>query len=62
MDKEEDEEYGVEGARPSISSVGASSDTAVDITAQFVYERLRPRVVTNLVLISLVSFSFLIDH
>uniref|UniRef100_A0A914ZJU9 Symplekin n=2 Tax=Parascaris univalens TaxID=6257 RepID=A0A914ZJU9_PARUN len=55
VEKEEDEEYGDEGEGPSTSTDAAPSQSAIDITAQFVFERLSPRVVTNLVLISLVT-------
>ncbi|KHN82354.1 Symplekin [Toxocara canis] len=55
VDKEEDEEYGDEGDGPTASAEAVSSQSAIDVTAQFVFERLSPRVVTNLVLISLVT-------
>ncbi|MFH4977060.1 hypothetical protein AB6A40_003769 [Gnathostoma spinigerum] len=53
-EKEDDEEYGDESSS-GLSSTGCSNQAAIDITAQFVFERLKPRVVTNLVLISLVT-------
>lgn len=55
VEKEDDEEYGDE-ASSSMSMENSQAQTAIDITAQFVYERLKPKVVTNLVLISLVRF------
>lgn len=54
VEKEDDEEYDDE-AGPSMSIEKNQTQSAVDITAQFVYERLKPKLVTDLVLISLVS-------
>lgn len=53
-EKEDDEEYEDE-AGPSIPIEKSQTQFAVDITAQFVYERLKPKLVTNLVLTSLVT-------
>ncbi|EJW73804.1 hypothetical protein WUBG_15288, partial [Wuchereria bancrofti] len=53
-EKEDDEEYEDE-AGPSMSMEKSQTQSAVDITAQFVYERLKPKLVTNLVLTSLVT-------
>ncbi|VDK54206.1 unnamed protein product [Anisakis simplex] len=59
IDREEDEEYGDENQKASSSSTSdhgiTTSQSAIDITEKFVFERLTPRVVTNLVLISLVT-------
>ncbi|PAV88915.1 hypothetical protein WR25_24363 isoform A [Diploscapter pachys] len=57
--KIEDDEYPDESAAgPSTSSASSepSQLTAIDVTAQWIYERLNPQLVTNLVLISLVTF------
>lgn len=56
VEKEDDEEYGDEASGSTGQVIDSSaSQSAIDITAQFVFERLTPRVVTNLVLISLVT-------
>ncbi|VDK35642.1 unnamed protein product [Gongylonema pulchrum] len=54
IEKEDDEEYGDESS-PIISVENSQTQSAIDITAQYVYERLNPKVVSNLVLISLVT-------
>ncbi|VDO26705.1 unnamed protein product [Onchocerca flexuosa] len=54
VEKEDDEEYGDE-AGPSMSMEESQTQSAIDITAQFVYERLKPKLITDLVLISLVA-------
>ncbi|XGW04987.1 hypothetical protein V3C99_015850, partial [Haemonchus contortus] len=48
----DDEPGAVEGAAPIPDSAHQS---AIDITAEFIYERLNPKLVANLVLISLVT-------
>lgn len=53
----EDDEYGDEVAGPSEPAVENVTQSAIDITSQFVFERLNHQVVANLVLISLVSYS-----
>lgn len=53
-EKVDDEEYEDE-AGPSMCMEKNQTQSAVDITAQFVYERLKPNLVTDLVLTSLVS-------
>ncbi|EFO27641.2 symplekin [Loa loa] len=52
-EKEDDEDE--DEAGPSVSMEKSQTQSAVDITAQFVYERLKPKLVTNLVLTSLVT-------
>ncbi|KAM3716869.1 Symplekin [Dirofilaria immitis] len=54
VEKGDDEEYEDE-AGPSVSLEKSQAQTAVDITARFVYERLKPKVITELILISLVT-------
>ncbi|WKY13110.1 hypothetical protein Q1695_004153 [Nippostrongylus brasiliensis] len=54
----DDDEYGDD--EPSTSDSGAAipdsaHQSAIDITAEFIYERLNPKLVANLVLISLVT-------
>ncbi|KAK0411598.1 hypothetical protein QR680_005736 [Steinernema hermaphroditum] len=51
----EDDEYADEKPNQSNVCSDGSSGKAIDITARFIYERLSPKVVTNLVLISLVT-------
>ncbi|VDM96264.1 unnamed protein product [Onchocerca ochengi] len=48
VEKEDDEEYGNE-AGPSMSMEESQTQSAIDITAQFVYERLKPKLITDLV-------------
>lgn len=52
--EKEDDDYEDE-AGPSMHMEKSQTQSAIDITAQFVYERLKPDFVTNLVLTSLVS-------
>ncbi|KAL3985802.1 hypothetical protein ACH3XW_40140 [Acanthocheilonema viteae] len=54
VEKMDDEEYEDE-AGPSTCIEKSQTQSAIDITAQFVYERLKPNLVTELVLVSLVT-------
>lgn len=54
VEKVDDEEYEDE-AGSSIYVEKNQIQSAIDITAQFVYERLKPSLVADLVLMSLVS-------